>query len=107
MILIIYFFYERMQTVVSYPLYQSITFWISVGLFLYFTGNFFFLLFKKTSNDPNLKNQMRSIYVIVTISKNIILSSAFFANEVPENQEEEFSIPANLDLDDFSGKNIN
>lgn len=50
---------------------------------------------------------MRSIYVIVTISKNIILSSAFFANEVPENQEEEFSIPANLDLDDFSGKNIN
>lgn len=50
---------------------------------------------------------MRSIYTIVTISKNIILSFAFFANEVPENQEEEFSIPANLDLDDFSGKNIN
>jgi len=106
-IFIVYFFYERMKYVVTYPLYQTITFWISVGLFLYFTGNFFFLIFKKTSSDTHLKNQMGIIYSLVTISKNIILSSAFFANEVPENQEEEFSIPANLDLDDFSGKNIN
>ena len=98
---IIYFFYDRMKTVVSYPLYQTITFWIAVGLFLYFTGNFFFLLFKKTSSDPNLKKQMRIIYTLVTVAKNIILSSAFFANEITENQGEEFGIPSSLDLDNF------
>ena len=102
MVFIIYFFYERMQKVVSYPLYQTITFWISVGLFLFFTGNFFFLLFKKNATDPHLKSQMSTIYTLVTVSKNIILSLAFFGEEITEEQDEEFRIPTNIDLDSFS-----
>lgn len=101
-IFIIYFFYEKMQTVVLYPLYQSITFWISVGLFIYFTGNLFFMIFLKSSDDPVFINQMKNIYSFITISKNIILCLALFGNEFIDSQEENLYIPPDVDLDEFS-----
>lgn len=102
MIFIIYFFYEKMQTVVFYPLYQTISFWICVGLFLYFTGNFFFLLLIKSTNDVHVKIQMKTLYSFVTITKNIFLSVAFFASEINEGKNDNIEIPDYLDLDDFS-----
>lgn len=102
---IIYFFYEKMKTVVQYPLYQSISFWICVGLFLYFTGNFFFFLFVNSSSDQKIIGQMKIIYSIVTISKNILLSCAFFASEIPEKQNVEFELPSELNLDSFAPNN--
>ena len=106
-IFIIYIFYEKMKTVVLYPLYQTITFWICVGFFLYFTGNFFFFLFIKSTTDQHLKNQMKFIYIFVTITKNIFLGLAFLANEVIESRGDNMEIPDNLDLDSFSNKNFN
>lgn len=100
-VFIIYFFYEKMKTVVQYPLYQSIVFWICVGLFLYFTGNFFFLLFVNSSSDSNFKHQMQSIYSLVTISKNLLLCLAFFAHEKPIENKDELILPPELKLDDF------
>lgn len=104
MIFIIYFFYEKMQTVVFYPLYQTITFWICVGLFLYFTGNFFFLLLIKSTNDIHVKIQMKTLYSFVTITKNIFLSVALLASEISEGKNDNIEIPDYLDLDDFSFK---
>lgn len=91
-----------MQTVVLYPLYQSISFWVSVGLFLYFTGNFFFLVYLKSSTDPMFVNQMKNIYSFITISKNVILCLALFGNDVVESKEERFNIPPDVNLDEFS-----
>jgi hypothetical protein len=105
-IFIIYFFYEKMKTVVQFPVYQSITFWICVGLFLYFTGNFFFFLFINSSTDPIFIAQMKNIYFFVTISKNILLSVAFFANENPEKTNDEIRLPNELYLDDFTLTNL-
>ena len=101
-IYIIYFFYEKMKTVVMYPLYQSASFWICVGFFLYFTGNFFFLLFVKSSGDKQFIQQMNIIYGLVTVIKNILLCLSLFANENVEQSDEELHIPSNLNLDDFS-----
>ncbi|MEO7266106.1 MAG: hypothetical protein ABIW38_14410 [Ferruginibacter sp.] len=102
-IILIYFFYEKMQTVFLYPLYQSISFWICVGFFLYFTGTFFFFLFTSNySNNKALLNQMLVIYTLVTITKNVILSLALFANEPQERKEEELFIPKDLQLDEFT-----
>ena len=50
---------------------------------------------------------MTTIYILVTISKNVFLSLAFLGNEITEDQEEEFRTPPNIDLDNFSNKNIN
>ena len=104
-VFIIYFFYEKMKTVVLYPLYQSITFWICVGLFLYFSGNFFFLLFTSISTDKKLNEQMLIIYSIVTVTKNILLGLAFLANEPIQETEEHLHIPTDINLDDFTFSN--
>ena len=99
---IIYFFYEKMNTVAVYPLYQSIVFWICVGLFLYFTGSFFFFLFSKMRADKEFSILIDSIYGFVVILKNIILSLSLFASENNEDKENTFHIPNDLDLDELS-----
>lgn len=105
-IFIIYFFYEKMNTIVEYPLYQSISFWICMGLFIYFTGNFFFFLFINSSQDKQFISQMRVIYSILTISKNVILCIAFFTDEKIEPAiNSEFNFPNEIDLDSFTPKN--
>ncbi len=104
-ILLIYFFYERMQTVVLYPIYQSITFWVCVAFFIYFTGNLFFMIFVTSSDDPAFITQMKFIYSFITLSKNIIISLAFFGNEQIESPDEILNIPTDVNLDEFSVTN--
>ena len=95
-----------MNTVVTHPLYQNITFWIAVGLLLYFSGNFFIFLLNKSSSDKTFVSQIKNIYSIVTITKNILLSAALFANEQPENSNDNhFQFPEELNLDSFNLKN--
>jgi hypothetical protein len=101
-ICIIYFFYEKMKTVVMYPLYQSASFWICVGFFLYFTGNFFFLLFIRSSADKKFIHQMNIIYGLVTVTKNILLCVSLLVNEQMEETEDILQIPSDLNLDEFS-----
>jgi hypothetical protein len=104
---IVYFFYEKMKTVVMYPLYQTISFWICVAFFLYFSGTFFFFLFSQSSLDSQFKNQMKLIYGLVTLSKNIILSLSLFANEFEDNDiETKLNLPNNINLDEISLSNF-
>ena len=103
-VFIIYFFYEKMNIIVEYPLYQSISFWICMGLFIYFTGNFFYFLFINSSKDKEFISQMKFIYSFVTISKNCLLCIAFSASEKIENKEDILYIPSELDLDSFNPK---
>jgi hypothetical protein len=98
-VFIVYFFYEKMNTVVLYPLYQSIYFWICVGLFLYFTGSFFFFIFSTSDVDKIL---MKSIYALVVITKNILLCISLFSSENAEKDESPLQIPTDLDLDELS-----
>ena len=99
-----------MKIVTQYPLYQSISFWLCVGLFIYFTGNFFFLLFANNSKDPAFKKQLQIICYVVDIFKDIILSLAWFAHEPTEEENSELLIPDDVHLDDefnFTNKFIN
>jgi hypothetical protein len=105
MVFIIYFFYEKMKTVIMYPLYQSILFWICVAFFIYFTGTFFFFIFSNTTRDPEFGKQLTTIYSIVTITKNLILCLALFANEPIEQNDEILNIPSDINLDDFTPTN--
>ena len=99
-VIIVYYFFEKMRVVTRIPLYQSISFWLCVGLFIYFTGNFFYLLFTATDPDPEFKAQMRIVYTAVTIFKDIILCLAWLANEQKATIEDELRIPKDLHLDD-------
>ena len=99
-IILAYFFYEKMRVVTKIPLYQSITFWICVSLFIYFTGNFFYLLFLTNASDKDFVTQMKIVYSIVTITKDILLCVAWMANEQVESPADELLIPKDVNLDD-------
>lgn len=106
-IYIVYFFFEKMKIVVMYPLYQTISFWICVAFFLYFSGTFFSFLFTQTSNDIQLIKNMKLISGLVTLSKNIILSLSLFANEQDGDAlDDKLNIPNNINLDEISLTNF-
>ena len=99
-IILVYYFYEKMNIVSNIPLFRSVSFWLTVGLFIYFTGNLFFLLFLFSTSDKEILNQMFLIYSGVTITKNIILASAWFANEKIQTDADIIQLPQNMKLDD-------
>lgn len=99
-LIIIYYFFEKMKIVSKVPLFTSISFWLCVGLFIYFTGNLFFLLFINSTSDKEFIKQMFFIYSCVTITKNIILASAWFANEKVITDADIIQLPQNMKLDD-------
>ncbi len=99
-LLLLYYFYEKMAVVSKIPLYNSITFWICVGLFIYFTGNFFFYVMSSSIKDLSLKNLMVGIYATVSITKDIILSLAWLAHERTETNSDILRIPDEMQLDD-------
>ncbi len=102
-LIIIVYFFEKMKTISvasSFSL-NSIHFWISVGLFLYFTGNFFYFLFVENSKHANqsLKDQLNIIYSSVTIIKNIILGLAFVNNQNDEYNKASIDFPGDSSWD--------
>lgn len=99
-LIIIFYFYEKMNIVSSIPLYKSVSFWLCVGMFIYFTGNLFFLLFITSTSDQKLLQQMFLIYTAVTITKNLILGAAWFANEKVQTDADIIQLPENMHLDD-------
>ncbi len=99
-----------MKTIIFYPVYQICTFWICVGLFTYFTGNFFVSSFLTKTKDPEILRQMQLIYTIVTISKNVILAFAMFGSNMNGKEVENngrFRLPDDVILDDFKLTNLN
>ena len=88
------------MVVSSIPHFKSISFWLCVGLFIYFTGNLFFLLLLPSTTAKEILKQMFLIYTFVTITKNIILASAWFANEKIQTDADIIQLPENMKLDD-------
>lgn len=77
---IIYIFYEKMETELKVPIYQTYFFWISIAFLMYFGGNFFLFLFSKTSlqKSEDFYFQYSLILGSFTILKNILLCVAVF-----------------------------
>ena len=105
-VLLIYFFYEKMNLMEGIFIYQSISFWICVALFFYFCGNFFFLLFTTYNSNRNFTIQLQMVYTFVTITKNILLSISLFFNEA-NNTTPSNPFPEDIDLDAITpNKNV-
>jgi Na+-transporting NADH:ubiquinone oxidoreductase subunit NqrD len=89
-----------MKVVTTNSLTKSVSFWLCVGLFIYFSGNFFVILFSNYSKNPALNIQFKIIYSIVVICKDIILAFAWFAHERIETDADTIKFPNGLGLDD-------
>ena len=110
-VFIIFYFFERMRSNDYVFIYNKTHFWIFVGLFVYFSGNFFYILlieYSKKYATSDIKNQLTIIYCIVTITKNLFLGFSLFASEeqVGESRDE-ILYPKDLNLDTFTPNNIN
>mgnify|MGYP003340961695 FL=1 len=108
-VLIIFYLFEKMKVNHEAPAYSSINFWINVGLFVYFTGNFFYILLVENSvnADITVKNQLIVIYCIITITKNLILSFAFVKNDLEDSlKKNQYEFPKDLNFDSFNPNNI-
>ncbi len=99
---ILFFFYTKMKTVTTIPLYQTMSFWIFVAFFLYYTGNFFFFLILGSEQSLEIQKFMIYVYSGVTILKNIILCASFRFQEPIKLNNQNLSIPSDLNLDDLS-----
>lgn len=99
-IFIIIFFFESMQTQFEQPIYKNIIFWICVGLFVYFSGNFFYIVLVENSKnaDEFVRNQLKIVYSIVSIIKNLILGFAVLNYNVSETNTSN-PFPQDIDLD--------
>jgi hypothetical protein len=104
-VLIIFYLFEKMKVNQQTPAYSSINFWLNVGLFVYFTGNFFYILLVENSANATIavKNQLIIIYCIITILKNLILSFAFVKNDIEDSfkNNNKFKFPKDLNFDTF------
>lgn len=99
----IFFLFELLNEVNIEPLSNNIIFWINVGLFVYFCGNFFYILLVQNSinADKSVQNKLIIIYSIVSILKNILLSIGFIFSQEPSPKNNSDSFPKDLNLDMF------
>jgi hypothetical protein len=107
-LVIICYLFERMRYYFHTPIYNTINFWISVGLFIYFSGNFFYVLLAQTSTSQStdIKNDLVMISGTVTLLKNFVLGFALTVKEPNESPDEyEFKIPLEINLDSFTPGN--
>ncbi len=103
--IIIYYFYEKIQFSLLTPIYLSMNFWVSTGLLLYFSGNFFLFLYSKTAEKNDVfKLQYNLVYDVFTITKNILLCIAVVINYYSVSVISKLNLPpdANVILDSFS-----
>lgn len=110
-VFLVYLFYEKMQTIISYPIYLSNTFWIAVGLLLYFSGNFFYLVLILESTEASIvMKQLKVVFGVISILKSIILSLALLGRDDIDNingdEEASFELPDNIVLDDYNSLNF-
>jgi hypothetical protein len=103
LVVIVNFFYEKIQYSISAPIYNSPVFWISVAFLIYFSGNFFlFLLSNSMFKNQNFKDLYTLIYSSVTIFKNIFLCVAVITNRELVNQQQMEAKPIDIDLGTFN-----
>lgn len=102
LLVILFFFYEKMKYTTKFPVYQSPAFWIAVAFLIFSTGNFFLFLFSKIlmaeSDESYLYN---NIYGFFTILKNILLCTAVVVAKNLKIKEDLSTIKLDLEPDLF------
>lgn len=85
-IFIFFYFFERINYL-DVDLLKRSEFWINSGLFLYFTGNFFYLIFSLSEINQESKLLLLFIYCTITILKNLIISIGLSLPEKSNNPD--------------------
>ena len=98
-VVILYYFLEKLNNITTYSFFKSISFWLCIGLFFYFMGNFTIVIFSKSSTDKVFLNQIQIIYFLVLLIKDSIFSLAWLGKEPIETDADIIVIPKGLKID--------
>ena len=103
LLVIIYFFYEKIKFNLRTPIIQTPDFWVSVAFLLYFSGTFFLFLYSKSNfKNPSFKTEYTIIYGTITIIKDLLLTVSIFVNVYITNQKNHLDDPIDIDLGTFN-----
>jgi hypothetical protein len=98
-IILLFYFFEKIKYLTKNPMQNSISFWLCVGLLLYFFGNFFYVVTLNSTKDAAFIKQAKTISSIIVIAKDIILALAWLGKEPIETDDDIIRIPDSLDFD--------
>ncbi|MEO7767136.1 MAG: hypothetical protein ABIS01_06910, partial [Ferruginibacter sp.] len=103
LIIILYYFYERMKFVIPTPIYKLSSFWISVAFLIYFSGTFLLFLASNSSmvHDENFVKNYNIIYGSVAILKNLLIVGGIFVHRFAKKDDLFETISPDIDLDSF------
>lgn len=88
-----------MNSEIVNPIYQTTEFWISVGCLIYFSGNFFFYVLINSASTKDEQWQLRSIYAVVTLIKDIVLALSVLSTNDKDEIENGLGMPDDLEVD--------
>jgi hypothetical protein len=99
----ILFLFELLNDFNFEPISNNIIFWVNVGLFVYFCGNFFYILLVQNSinADADVQTKLMVVYSIVSIIKNILIGISFLSKVDKSSKNNSNSFPKDLNLDMF------
>lgn len=100
-VLVLFYFFEKIKYISEISLYLIPSFWISIALLISFSGTFFLYLFSiSMSKDPSFKNQYHIIYGCFTIIKNtLFLMSVLVNKNVVEANSRKTLVDVAIDLE--------
>ena len=102
LLIIVYYFYEKMKFIASNPIYKLASFWILVAFLIYFSGTFLlFLSSISMFNDKNFIKQYNIIYGSIDILKNILLLGGLFIHRFIKVDAGYEALKPDVDLDSF------
>ena len=102
LLVILYYFYQRMKFVALIPIYKLSSFWISVAFLIYFSGTFLlFLASISMVHDDNFSIQYNVLYGTVAILKNLLIVVGLFVHRFSKKDDLFETIQPGIDLDSF------
>ncbi len=78
----IVFFYQQLKHNTTILIYQLFEFWAIIGVFIYFSGNFFLFIFsQKNFSDPLFKNLFYAFLTTFSILRNLFWLTAIVVSK--------------------------
>ncbi|MEO6547355.1 MAG: hypothetical protein ABIN94_05125, partial [Ferruginibacter sp.] len=109
LVVILYYFYEKMKFVASTPIYKSASFWLALAFLIYFSGTFLLFLASGSSmvHDQNFIRNYNIIYGTVAVVKNLLIAVGIIVHRFSKKDAQIDLLTANLDLDSLQSLNQN
>lgn len=102
LLVILFFFYEKIKYITETPLYTIPNFWIALGFLTYFSGTFFLYLISISvqNKDAEYRQQYNFVVACFSVLKNILFCLAIYTNKINEKKNEKLATP-DIHFDDY------